>query len=168
LLGSGTYEIKPEQQVLFRQGRLDSIETPVTSCGCPPPQEPIMRADSSPRSIIPDTKAGEKLELANSQSEARPDNGDTAPAESSLKPDNKNAQAETDADAPLVFSGMERAQAKPAAPPPPVDEVAALHLEAKPSQPPPATVVLPPAPDPKTTKKGFFGKVKGFFGSIFH
>jgi len=32
LLGSGTYEIKPEQQVLFRQGRLDSIETPASSC----------------------------------------------------------------------------------------------------------------------------------------
>jgi len=82
--------------------------------------------------------------------------------------DSKPAQPETEAYAPLVFSGMERAKAKPNAPPPPLDDVAALHLEAKPPQPPPATVVLPPVPDPKAVKKGFFGKVRGFFGSIFH
>jgi hypothetical protein len=166
LMGSGTYEIKPEQQVLFRQGRLDNIETPVTSCGCPAPQEPILRTENNPKTVISDTKAGEKLELASSQSEATraAGTGDTPPAESS--PAKKPVQAEIEADAPLVFSGMERAQAKPNAPPPPVDEVAALHLEAKP-QAAPTTVVLPPAPDPKTSKKGFFGKVKGFFGSIF-
>src|ERR1041385_7062769 len=35
LLGTGTYEIKPQQQVLFRQGRLDSVEAPISACGCP-------------------------------------------------------------------------------------------------------------------------------------
>src|SRR5207302_7429033 len=53
LLGSGTYEIKPEQQVLFRQGRLDSIETPVSSCGCPAPQEPVMRTENNPNAVVP-------------------------------------------------------------------------------------------------------------------
>ena len=31
LLGNGTYEVKPEQQVLFRQGRMQSVETPLAT-----------------------------------------------------------------------------------------------------------------------------------------
>jgi hypothetical protein len=168
LLGSGTYEIKPEQQVLFRQGRLDSIETPASSCGCPAPQEPVMRTENDPTAVVPDTKAPEKLELANAESSK---GATTGSGEASRDPDTKPAgkrQEENEADAPLVFSGLERAKARHNSPPPPVDEVAALHLTTKPPDPPAAVVVLPPAPDPKTAKKGFFGKVKGFFGSIFH
>jgi len=169
LLGSGTYEIKPEQQVLFRQGRLDSIETPASSCGCPAPQEPVMRTENNPTAVVPDTKTGEKLELANGDSSKGPliGNGE-ASSNPEAKPDSKRATTENEADAPLVFSGLERAKTKRSAPPPPVDEVAALHLTTKPPDPPAAVVVLPPAPDAKTDKKGFFGKVKGFFGSIFH
>jgi hypothetical protein len=169
LLGSGTYEIKPEQQVLFRQGRLDSIETPASSCGCPAPQEPVMRTENNSSEAVPDSKAGEKLELANGNSSKGAITG-TGEASSNpdAKPDSKRATTENDADAPLVFSGLERAKTKRSAPPPPVDEVAALHLTTKPPDPPAAVVVLPPAPDPKSAKKGFFGKVKGFFGSIFH
>ena len=37
----------------------------------------------------------------------------------------------------------------------------------KAADPLPAVVVLPP-PAPKRANKGFFGHVKGFFGSIFH
>jgi hypothetical protein len=169
LLGSGTYEIKPEQQVLFRQGRLDSIETPASSCGCPAPQEPVMRTENNPSKVIPDTKAGEKLELASSDSSKSTVAGG---ADSSSDPDTKpesKRQEPNEADAPLVFSGLERAKAqRKAPPPPPVNEVAALHLTTKSPDPPAAVVVLPPAPDPKSAKKGFFGKVKGFFGSIFH
>ena len=168
LLGSGTYEIKPEQQVMFRQGRLDTVETPVTSCGCPAPQEPVLRTENNPSAVIPDTKAGEKLELASSESSKSTVPGS---ADSSSDPDTKREgkrQEQNEADAPLVFSGLERAKAQHNAPPPPVDEVAALRLTTKPPDPPAAAVVLPPAPDPKSAKKGFFGKVKGFFGSIFH
>jgi hypothetical protein len=169
LMGSGTYEIKPEQQVLFRQGRLDSIETSASSCGCPAPQEPVMRTDNDSSKAVPDTKAGEKLELANENSSKGPipGNGEAA-TDPEPKPDSKRATTENEADAPLVFSGLERAKAKRNTPPPPVDEVAALHLTTKPPDPPAAVVVLPPAPDPKSDKKSFFGKVKGFFGSIFH
>jgi hypothetical protein len=167
LLGSGTYEIKPEQQVLFRQGRLDSIETPASSCGCPAPQEPVMRTENDPTAVVPDTKAPEKLELATSETSRSTAAGSAeAATDPDTKPDKK--QTENEADAPLVFSGLERAKARHNTPPPPVDEVAALHLTTKPPDPPAAVVVLPPAPDPKSAKKGFFGKVKGFFGSIFH
>ena len=172
LLGSGTYEIKPSQQVLFRQGRIDSIETPVASCGCPPAREPVLRAENDPSAAIPDTKAGEKLPLATSNaggpSNAEPSAGNSS-AQSDSKPDQDKNQAKDDADAPLVFSGAERAKAGRNAPPPPVDQVALLKLSNKPPEPPP-TVVLPPAPDPKQNadpkqqkSTGFFGKLKRFF-----
>ena len=128
-----------------------------------------MRTENDPSTVIPDTKAGEKLELANRDSSKGPVTGNgEASSNPDAKPDGKRATTENEADAPLVFSGLERAKTKRSAPPPPVDEVAALRLTTKPPDPPAAVVVLPPAPDPKSDKKGFFGKVKGFFGSIFH
>lgn len=165
LLGSGTYEIKPEQQVLFRQGRLDSIETPVASCGCPRPQEPVMRA-SNDANLTPDNKVAEKLQLANANSGGEAPKVESSPTDPA--DDASQKAAGNDASAPLVFSGLERKKAAPNAPPPQLNQVAALHLTTKPADPLPAVVVLPPPPDPKTKKKGFFGKVKGFFGSIFH
>jgi hypothetical protein len=69
-----------------------------------------------------------------------------------------------------VFSGRDIAKARASAsiPAAPVAQASALQLTAKPSDPLPAIVVLPPAADPKTTHKGFFGKMKHFFGGMFH
>ena len=175
LLGSGTYEVKPGQQVLFRQGRLDSVETPIASCGCPPAPEPVMRASADPAQVIPESEAGQKLKLENStdinpvkappSTSPMPDSGqDAKPAEAAKKPDVESS---------LVFSGTEiakarqRSQAAAAAkvPKAPTTEVAKLPLTSRTHDPLPAVVVLPPAPEPKN--KGFFGKVKGFFGGIF-
>jgi hypothetical protein len=77
------------------------------------------------------------------------------------KPGETNVQIE----APLVFNASERATSQP--PVAPVKEAAALPLPATPATPTPATVVLPPPTDPKPAHKGFFGKIKGFFSSIF-
>ena len=45
LMGDGTYQVKANEQVFFRSGRLDQMETTVPDdCGCPPPQIPVMRA----------------------------------------------------------------------------------------------------------------------------
>lgn len=172
LLGSGTYEIKPEQQVMFLKGRIDSIDTPVTSCGCPPAREPVLRAENDPSTVISEKKAGDKLPLSTSNSagsaSTEPSTGDAATKSDSTASQDKNKD---DVDAPLVFSGVERAKTGRNAPPPPVDQVALLKLSNKPSEPPPATVVLPPAAgpkqdaDPKQKKStGFFGRLKRFFG----
>jgi hypothetical protein len=173
LLGSGTYEIKPEQQVLFREGRLDSVETPPVACGCPAARVPALQASVDPSKTISEDEAGQKLQLQNSNS----------PSSTSTEPGNApdvNAAAAKDAPKPaaessLVFSGEEIAKAKQksAAQPPkktgvpaaPTTEAAKLPLSAKAPEPLPAVVALPPA-DPKP-KKGFFGKIRGFFGSIF-
>jgi len=169
LLGNGTYEIKPEQQVVFRQGRLNQVEPAVASCGCPPVQTPILRAAADSSSVVPEDKAGEKLQLANS------DSGGTKsdPPSASPMPDGNPASTATkpmkvQLEAPLVFSGREMAKARTNVPAAPLKQVAALSLTSKSADPLPAIVVLPPAADPKVEHRGFFGKIKHAFGSVFH
>lgn len=167
LLGNGTYEIKPDQQVVFRGGRLDSVEPAVASCGCPPAQEPVLRAEVDPKSVIPESKAGEKLQLENSAGSSSP-----VPSESANPGPNGDAgenskPMKVQLEAPLVFSGRDMAKIRAASvAPAPVSEVAALSWTARPPEPLPAMVVLPP-PDPKPAHKGFFGKVKHLFGKMF-
>lgn len=122
--------------------------------------------------MVPEEKAGSKLQLSNS-SDPQP-SGDASGAaaaaadlgpESKTVPQTKPSEMKVEIEAPLVFSGRERAKAQ--APAAPVAEAAALPLSVKPTDPLPTVVVLPPAPDPKQAHKGFFGKVKGFFSSVF-
>jgi len=170
LLGSGTYEIKPEQQVVFRHGRLDSVETAVASCGCPPAPEPVLRAEADPSTVIPEDKAGEKLQLDRSEgSPVKPPPSASPRSDSGATANAKDPKAiKVQLEAPLVFSGRELAKARAAnAPPAPVSQVAALSWSAKPSDPLPAVVVLPP-PAEKSAHKGFFGKMKHLFGEMFH
>ena len=178
LIGSGTYEVKPDQQIVFRQGSLETVESPVASCGCPARQEPLLRASTDNAPVVPEEKAGSKLQLSNSSSSSNAASQtvgggagaevasaiDPAPEAKPLppsKPGDKNVQIE----APLVFNASDLAKAKP--PAAPVAEAAALPAPVAPAPPIPATVVLPSAPDPKPARKGFFGKIRGFFSSIF-
>jgi hypothetical protein len=175
LLGNGTYEVKPAQQVLFRQGRMQSVEIPIAACGCPPRQEPILRASINPDSVIPEEKAGTNLKLADSRQQPSAAagggaDGSATPASENAaadppaaeKPDETNAQVST----PLVFSAKERAKLKATAPLR-SSELAALPLTARQPDPPPALVVLPPPADAKKQHKGFFGRMGSFFRSIF-
>ena len=168
LLGSGTYEIKPEQQVMFRQGRLDSAEAPLVACGCPTAPIPVMRAAADNAKVISEEEALQKLQLQNSAaSNEAPHAGDsTSPSPSGNDPGKAGEKPVTQA--ALVFSGEDVARARQrsaAIPAAPTAEAAKLPLSTRGQDPLPAVVVLPPA-EPK--RKGFFGKVKGFFGSIFH
>jgi hypothetical protein len=171
LIGNSTYEVKPDQQIVFRQGRLETVESPAAPCGCPAAQEPVMRASTESAPVVPEEKAGSKLQLSSS-SDPQPsgDASGAAPAVSDPGPESKpvpqtKGQMKVQIEAPLVFSGRERAKAK--APAAPVSEAAALPLSVKPTDPLPTMVVLPPTPDPKLAHKGFFGRVKGFLGAIF-
>jgi hypothetical protein len=167
LLGSGTYEIKPEQQVLFRQGRLQSVEMPVTPCGCPPPQEPILRAEVDPANVIPEAKAGEKLQLENSTDPPTPKGAPNAAPLPNGESDHKAKppQMNVEMDTPLVFRGSEQARNRNAqVRPAPLVEADTLPSGTRRPQPLPAVVVI--APDHKV-HRGFFGKIKGLFGSVF-
>jgi len=176
LLGSGTYEIKPNEQILFRQGRLDTVEHPDGPCGCPARREPILTASAASGPVVPEEQAGTKLQLSGS-SDPQPagDKPATTPTTNSQsgeadtesvsqsKPDEMKVQLE----APLVFSGREAAktQRQPTAEPPTRD-ANSLSLTARQRNPLPSTVVLPPA-TPKPKSKGFFRHLKGLFSAIF-
>lgn len=175
LLGNGTYEIKPEQQVLFRQGKMQSVETPIAGCGCPAPQEPIMRA-ADPTSVVAENKTGNNVALADSNSQPSTtagtgSDGGTAEkataepiANSSGTPNSHDDKAQIST--PLVFNAKELARMRAEAAAPPVsDQEAAMPLTARPADPLPPLVVLPPAPKPE--HKGFFGRIGHFFRSIF-
>jgi len=176
LLGNGTYEIKPDQQIMFRRGRLDTVEPAVTSCGCPPAQEPILRASADPSTVMPEQTAAQKLQLENSDASGiKPGPPSTSPLPdvdpvSKPSPDPPDNRMKVSLEAPLVFSGRDiaKARANASMPAAPIKQASELPLTAKPSDPLPAIVVLPPAADPTTAHKGFFGKMKHFFGGMFH
>ena len=168
LLGNGTYEVKPEQHVLFRKGQINEIEPAVAGCGCPPAQELILRASADPPSVIPEDKAGQKLDIANSKTGGiTSDPPSTSPLPAGDPSNSKPMKVQVEA--PLVFSGREMAKARMNIPAAPVTEVAALPLAAKPFEPMPAIIVLPPpsATDPKPEHRGFFGKIRHAFSSVF-
>jgi AMIN domain len=168
LLGSGTYEIKPDQHFVFRQGRLQSVETAIAWCGCPPTQQPVMRASSDPPAATTENMVGEELVLANSAaaSATQPSTSTPVDAAASGKQDPPPGKVKVLLEAPLVFSGRDQAKSQRNVPEGPLAQVAALPLTARVSDPLPAIVVLPPA-DSKANRKGFFKKVGGFLGGIF-
>jgi len=50
LMGDGTYQVKPTQQVMFRAGRLNASDTiPPGGCGCPPDMPQMKLASSAPK-----------------------------------------------------------------------------------------------------------------------
>ncbi len=180
LMGSGTYEVKPDQQIVFRQGSLETVESPVAPCGCPRAPEPVMRAANENATVVPEGKAGAKLQMSNSSgaqvAQAQPGVGSGAspvavdPGPETQVPQTKPSDVKVEVDAPLVFSGRDVAnaqRAKAEAPADPVAQAAPLPSPAQSGDPKPATVVLPPAPAPKPAHKGFFGKIRSFFASIF-
>jgi hypothetical protein len=175
LLGNGTYEVKPEQQVLFRKGRMQSVETPVTTCGCPPPQEPVMRASADPASVVPEDKASSNLALAdsNDQRSRTPGAGarEAAAGKLPVDPITSTTRDSNDSKAqismPLVFNAKELARERAGSTPPLLQQAAKLPFSSRQADPLPPLLVLPPAPPPKPEHKGFFGRIGSFFRAIF-
>lgn len=156
VMGEGTYQVKPNEHVLFRKGQLaEVVADPPEDCGCPPAPE-TLRADARP-----DPPAGGGL-MANEPAAPPP------PSEPPSAPQPSGVRVEVDT--PFVFRAedfgphagqtrrdtlaslpaMPRAEALP--PAPPLVEVAAAA---------PA-----PSPEPKK-KKGAFSRFKAFLAAIF-
>jgi hypothetical protein len=167
LLGNGTYEVKPEQQVLFRQGRMQSVEMPLAACGCPPPEEPILRAEADPSAVVPQSKTGDTLALANGNETPAnaPGNGGNDPgtkpglvpvADSTGSQNDKESEAQVTA--PLVFNAKEFQRMRAETPPELSAKVMAMPLATRASAPLPSLLVLPP-PTPKPRHRGFFARL---------
>jgi hypothetical protein len=163
LLGTGVYKAGPDQTIVFRGGKLDGKEALTGECGCPP-AAPVMRAETQP-SATP--KPTELVAVTSNET--------TSP----LPPD-KPGQVHVQVDTPFVFSarpgaGRPYAVAKVQFSSLPnvyfvqekvdpvvlVEKQPEVSLKAK-------TDASKPEEKPRKEKKGFMGRVKGFFGSLFH
>ena len=146
LNGDGTYQVKPNVQVLFKHGTVaDPSPFVPPDCGCPAPLPPVERAAAKPPEPPPPAKMDD-LPL---------------PAVQHLE-----------MEAPLVYRGED----------PERDfEFTVARLRLTDSRIFSSPAVLPPQPDPPAQpvsavtakpakskeKKGFFGKIKSFFATVF-
>jgi len=145
LMGDGTYQVKPDEQVLFHGGSVTAPDKIVGSCGCPAPA-PVTRAETQP-----------------------PAPAAAPPPSPALPPENG---VHVEVEAPFVFHGDAPAEQVQPAATLRLASAPAPHLPDEALAPAPAITqpkVTPPSQaPPKQAKKGFFGKMKSFFGSVFH
>lgn len=170
-MGTASYKAKPDEAVLFLGGKLDQHSDFTGDCGCPAPP-PILRAASQPAPTptpaatpVPE-KPVEKAVASN-------------PSSSAASADHP-APVQVQVDTPFVFSARSSA-GRPYS-------VAKIQISTLPNvifvQEQVDPIVLPEkklevsqqaqaepprfAEKPNKEKKGFLGRIKGFFGSIFH
>jgi hypothetical protein len=154
VIGDATYQVKPNEVVLFRGGHLrEPLANPPEDCGCPPPAAPTLRAEAPP---APAPTPATVLAVAQPETAPLPKPGAEAP------PPDPNA-THVEVDSPFVF----RAEDSPLR-----HSLVRASLDTLPSLPaveplPPAvtSVTVEPAKPPK--KKGAFARMKSFFASIF-
>jgi hypothetical protein len=169
LLGTGIYKSQPNQAVLFRGGKLDASAPLAGDCGCPP-VAPVMRAETTP---VPtpakdnNATSGDKVAVASNE------------PTSALPPD-KPGQVHIQVDAPFVFSARPTTGRPYSVAKVPLSKLPNTYfvqekvdpivlMEKKPEVSLKADAEAPkPQDKPKQEKKGFMGRVKGFFGSLFH
>jgi hypothetical protein len=175
LIGDGTYRVKSNEQVFFRSGKLNQMETTVPDdCGCPPPQIPAMRA-AVPAPTVSEKDLPPAVHLAQPGEEAAPAAASTSsmaaqqesPSQVTLTiapPGTENLPAPSpnaphaQVDAPFVF----RASDSPPASAP--DLGAGTLPMSRATTPAPILTIAEP---PDQSRKGVIGKVKGFFASLF-
>lgn len=153
-MGDATYQVKPDEAVVFKDGHLGAASPFRGNCGCPKSQPvPVQVAKAAPPPPPP----------------AQP-----APAQPLSAPPPPSSEQHMAVEAPFVFRGTD--------PIPDLSEnIAVLRLESdKMVQldptvlPPPSAKKKSPSTSPnntQTAKKeshGFFSKVGAFFAGIFH
>lgn len=161
MVGDAVYQVKQDEAVLFTGGKLSGKMPLDMSCGCPVPA-PVIQAkvNEPPKSEQPPKPASQPKPAKSLAAQAPSDVTAPLPAE---KPGDVHVQV----DAPLVFRADQ---------PEPAYTVARIRFSALPNinlpQENEKPVVLKPGKGEVSAKdkekKGFFGRIKGFFGALFH
>jgi AMIN domain len=180
LLGEGSYQVKPAEQIVFRSGRLNLVDTAVpVSCGCPPPAMPVLRASTADAPVVSDVTLPASTRLAQSGDELksvsldtsgtvpRLERATTSPETAALPPSKPN-DIHVQVEAPFVFRASDPNVDSPTVPKPTL--VSEAELQQVSDLPRPATFgteVLPP-PQPQSRRRhSVFAKIRGFFSAIF-
>jgi len=195
LMGDRIYQVRPSEQAVFREGRIDRVDTDVPlECGCPPPS-PVLLANTTTAPVISDSQLPERARLggatrlaANSKGEVGSVFGANAGVTLSSGPETtplphpQPSDVHVEVDKPVVFSANSRAILQPppivAATDVPLSDLSArvVHLEPAVQTPPaPPTIQALPQEKPqenkptkaKTQHHGFFGRLKGALSAIF-
>jgi len=172
VMGDATYQVKPNERVLFRNGRLADAEASpadIEDCGCPPPAPPVLRAEAPKPAPEPAPTTQPVLLAAQNPPTSKPD----APA-SEHAPESKT---HVEVDSPFVFRAEDLRnedtrkadQRRNNDNVPPAERPLRASLATLPGLPavaalPPAETSAAPAP-PK--KKGAFARLRSFFGALF-
>jgi hypothetical protein len=147
-MGDATYQVKPDEPVIFKQGHLNQASRTRENCGCPaPPTQVAKPAPAPPISMQPKPAASTAA---------------AAPA----PPDQHLA-----VEAPFIFRGSDPI-------PDLSETIAVLRLESNPVVPLEPTVIPPSSGKRKSAasnnaqtarkqRHGLFGKVAAFFATIF-
>lgn len=192
MMGEGVYQVLPGEQVYLRNGSVANASPAAPpDCGCPQTvsvmtaQAPEPPAASQPQPQTPQPPAPaagnsgqQKVELpANSPEAVLAQHGTPVPSTPSASDStvpSANGELHLQVEAPFVY------RAADAAPPPPI--VARLTLGPMPEALSDMNTALPPDPTAtqasaraergnssalKPQRKGFFGRIRSFFGAIF-
>jgi hypothetical protein len=166
VLGDGTYQVTPAQQVLFQSGHLKTASSAVGSrCGCPAPD--MMRA-SSP-ATVPEAKPTSSVQLAGAAEydnlpEPNSSPGTSRASETSALPVSRPDDVHVQVEVPFVFRANDGAGETAQAKLTPTQEAERLPVV---DQPRPGWFQVAALPPAKAPHHGFLSKVKGFFSAVF-
>jgi hypothetical protein len=154
LLGDGTYQVKPSEQVIFRAGQLNAVDSAMPmNCGCPAPAPAIMRASAAPAAEGAEARPSSTVPLGRL----------AASSETAALPPSKASDVHVQVEAPLVFRADDRLNQPPPAQPAPTQEAGLLPVRDL-SHP---TWWQPVALPPPKVHHGVLGKIRSFFAAIF-
>ncbi len=179
LIGERVYQVKPAEQAMFHDGRIDKVDSDVPAeCGCPAPL-PVMRAEAGQPHVVPDSdspnltlaqgaSAGEERKPEDKSDGGGDRSNETSKTLSSGPETRPLPRSTADAphvqvEAPLVFRG----RANSAAPSEAAEKEAEALPVTEPSRSAPLEVrALPPAETP-ALHHGVLHRIKRFFSSLF-